>query len=134
MSIITMAVCVFGGIGSVCRYTVDALIGHFRTSRREPSVFPTPTLVINLVACLSIGVVASLAACNVLDHTWELLLATGFLGGFSTLSTAVNEMLLLAADHHWRVAVVYAFVCLAVPLVAVALGFFATSLTVDAWA
>lgn len=132
MSMLSLAVCLFGGFGSACRYVVDALIGHYRSNRVSPvdrrsATFPVPTLVINLVACALVGIVAALAAQDVLNPTWQLLLATGFLGGFSTLSTAVNEMLLFAAEHQWRMAVCYALVCLVVPLAAVALGFGATS-------
>ena len=48
--------------------------------------------------------VAALALGGTLDEPWRLVLATGFLGGFSTFSTAINEMVTLFRKHRYPTA------------------------------
>ena len=50
------------------------------------------------------------------------LLGTGFLGGFSTFSTAINEMVSLARSGKYAAAAVYFMMTVLVPVVCVALG------------
>ena len=51
------------------------------------------------------------------------MLATGFLGGFSTFSTAINEMVTLFCKHRYPTAAAYLVLSLSVPVVAAACGF-----------
>ena len=53
----------------------------------------------------------------------RLVLATGFLGGFSTFSTAINEMVTLFRKHRYPTAAAYLVLSLGVPVVAAACGF-----------
>ena len=48
---------------------------------------------------------------------------TGFLGGFSTFSTAINEMVTLFRKHRYPTAAAYLVLSLGVPVVAAACGF-----------
>ena len=56
------------------------------------------------------------------DHSSYLLFVTGFLGGFSTFSTAINEMVSLARSGKYAAAAVYFMMTVLVPVVCVALG------------
>lgn len=81
------------------------------------------TFTINLIAGFLAGLVAALALGGTLDEPWRLVLATGFLGGFSTFSTAINEMVTLFRKHRYPTAAAYLVLSLGVPVVAAACGF-----------
>ena len=72
-----------GALGAMARYAV----GAWAAQRFGPR-FPLGTLVINLSACFLIGlVVESLDRHNALSPAWRFLIATGFIGAYSTFST-----------------------------------------------
>ena len=50
------------------------------------------------------------------------MLATGFLGGFSTFSTAINEMVTLFKARHYPTAVGYLAASVVTPALATAAG------------
>ncbi|MDF7641683.1 CrcB family protein [Bifidobacterium sp. ESL0784] len=75
-----------GGFGAFTRYSVDAWVNN-----RVRSPFPCGTLVVNLTACLAMGLVAGWCATHAGLSTLQYLLASGFLGGYSTFSTASVE-------------------------------------------
>lgn len=71
-----------GGLGSAARYAATSAVG-----RAAGQAFPWGTLVVNVAGSLAMGVViAWLARRSGGDATLRLLLATGFLGGFTTFS------------------------------------------------
>ena len=113
-----LLVCLCGGAGASCRYLLDTAV-----KARWTRAFPMSTFVINLVAGLLAGVVAALAADAAIAGPWRLMLATGFLGGLSTFSTAINEMVTLAKAGRWGTAAGYCAVSVVVPVAAVAVGF-----------
>lgn len=115
---LTLAVCFCGGLGSVFRYLADGAI-----KARWMTVFPIATFCINITAGLATGMVAALYASQSVSSPVHLLLATGLLGGFSTFSTAINEMVSLARQKKIVAASCYAAATMVVPVVAVALGF-----------
>ncbi|KFI76374.1 fluoride efflux transporter CrcB [Bifidobacterium mongoliense] len=82
--IVIAALC--GGLGAVCRFLVDAWV-----NRRNRLSFPLGTLVVNLTACLLMGMVAGWVASNIGSEQFRLIVGTGFLGGYSTFSTASVE-------------------------------------------
>lgn len=89
-----------GGAGAVCRYSISRLVGE-----RSTGPFPLATLLINVTGCFALGVVASLVTSSS-PHTTILigLLATGFLGGYTTFSTYALEGVILYADRSRQVA------------------------------
>ncbi|NEG54543.1 fluoride efflux transporter FluC [Bifidobacterium platyrrhinorum] len=111
-------VCLFGGLGASCRYLLDTTVKTYWTR-----AFPMSTFVINLLAGLLAGLVAAAALGGGLDESWRLMLATGFLGGFSTFSTAINEMVTLFVKHRYPTATGYLLASVVVPPLAVAVGF-----------
>ena len=55
--------------------------------------------------------------------TFTINLIAGFLAGFSTFSTAINEMVTLFRKHRYPTAAAYLVLSLGVPVVAAACGF-----------
>ncbi len=82
-----------GIVGTIMRYLVASWV---------PGIagvgFPYGTLVINLTACLIIGVLSGMSARGALHPDARLLLMTGFCGAYSTFSTWILETSSLAAD------------------------------------
>ncbi|ETY70532.1 fluoride efflux transporter FluC [Bifidobacterium moukalabense] len=109
--------CFFGGIGAMARYVLDVSI-----QRSWNRSFPLSTLVINGVASLCAGVAMMSYYAQSVDSDTVMLFLVGFLGGFSTFSTAINELLSLIRKKRFVMALGYGVATVAVPLVCIALG------------
>lgn len=95
-----------GFAGSIARYGVTLLMqGH-------SLVLPAGTLLANLAGCFLVGCVAQWAV-PVLSPEARLLLATGFCGGFTTLSSAVYETAQLLREGEYVYAGGYVVLTLA---------------------
>ncbi len=91
-----------GFVGSVLRYLV-ALAFPFTAGG-----FPFATLAVNLAGSFIIGFVSELAFSTALiSPGTRLLLTTGFCGGLTTFSTAMNETMGLARDGQALYATMY---------------------------
>ncbi len=102
-----------GAAGALARWAVA------ETIEVPTGGFPWPTLVVNLVGCVLIGV----AARRLVPATAMWLLGvTGAVGGFTTYSTFALEVRTLAADGHPTSALVYVVVTVVGGLVAVEAG------------
>lgn len=76
-----------GALGACARYGVTLFVGGFW--RRD---FPLATLLINVSGSLVLGFFATYAAERVaIDPAWRLLVATGFVGAYTTFSTFEYE-------------------------------------------
>lgn len=115
--------CFVGGIGAMARYVLDVSI-----QRSWNRSFPLSTLVINGIASLCAGIAMMSYYAQSVDSQTVMLFLTGFLGGFSTFSTAINEVLSLIRKKRFAMALGYGVATVAVPLVCVALGFGLASL------
>ncbi len=71
-----------GAIGALVRY----LVGRF-FAERVSSQFPVGTLIINVSGAFLIGLLAGLGGHKVVSAYVQLVVATGFLGGYTTFST-----------------------------------------------
>lgn len=115
-----LIICVAGGLGAVARFFLDTCI-----KEAKAFTFPLSTLVINALASLLAGAIAALYlhsgvfANSPLVHT---ALATGFLGGFSTFSTMINESVTLFRRKHYLVSIANIIVEVIVPWSCVVLG------------
>ncbi len=90
-----------GLIGSLCRYGFTLLLSS------QPGT-PWGTLASNLAGCLVIGMISQLAAdTELLSPTVRLFLATGFCGGFTTLSSLVYELVQMVRAGEWLHAMLY---------------------------
>jgi fluoride exporter len=86
----TRYLCVFlgGGAGSLARY----LVGRAILQRFPSSYFAWSTFWINVSGSLLIGLLMTLLVERLrVPHFWQLLLVTGFLGGYTTFSSFEYE-------------------------------------------
>ncbi len=75
-------------LGGVSRYGMTLV-----TQNYAALTIPFGTLISNVAGCLLIGVIAGLGASSQLLSTeMRLLLATGFCGGFTTMSSFIYEL------------------------------------------
>ena len=58
------------------------------------------TLVVNVLGSLLLGFILTLYSFNLIENHWIILLGTGFLGSFTTMSTFVYETMRLGNDSH----------------------------------
>ena len=109
-----LAVGVGGFIGAVLRY----LIGLIPV--KEATVFPVKTFLINILGCLSIGLIVVLASKNTnINPKWILFLKVGVCGGFTTFSTFALETTDLIKNGHIGIAFLYALLSMIVGCMAI---------------
>lgn len=92
-----------GGAGAVLRYALDTGVRRATQPRG-----PLGILLVNLIASAAIGGLAGaglagagLTSLGAGDSHLGLVLATGLIGGFSTLSTVAVDSATLAAERRW---------------------------------
>ena len=75
-------------LGGVSRYGMSIITQNYATLS-----IPFGTLISNIAGCLLIGLIAGIGASSqVLSTEMRLLLATGFCGGFTTMSSFIYEL------------------------------------------
>jgi CrcB protein len=93
-----------GFVGSVTRYKLSGLILHHTLNGR----FPAGTFVVNILGCLVIGVLAGvIEKRHIFPREIQLLLITGFLGGFTTFSAFGLETIALLRQGAVAIATAY---------------------------
>jgi CrcB protein len=103
-----------GGIGAGTRFSVDAAVRP-----RVSATLPWSTHLINISGSLLLGLIVGLGA----GDTWHTIAGTGFLGGFTTFSTASVETAHMAIDGRYRAAFVNAAAMLVLSVGAASLGY-----------
>ena len=105
-------------LGGVSRYSMSLVTQNFVFMS-----FPFGTLISNIVGCLVIGFIAGIGATTqVLSTEMRLLLATGFCGGFTTMSSFVYELGQFVQDKEYFYASSYFVATLAGAGLAFVLG------------
>jgi CrcB protein len=112
--ITALVVAAGAAVGAPLRYVTDRAV-----QVRHRSTFPYGTLLVNVTACLVLGLVTGATR---LSPTLFALLATGFCGALSTYSTYAYETLRLAEEGLWPQAVLNVAVSVALGLAAASLG------------
>jgi CrcB protein len=114
-------VCVVAGaaIGTPARFFLSGVV-----ARRFGETFPWGTFAVNVSGCLVMGLVSAYAAHRGLSvHSlYWLLVATGFLGSYTTVSSFALQTRALVRDGEHRLAVGYVLLSLFVCLAAVSAG------------
>lgn len=88
-----------GFAGSVLRYLLTV------SAQRHAVSLPLGTLSANLIGCFLIGAVSAAAASTgLLSPAARLLIATGFCGGFTTMSSFVYELMQLVREDDYLLA------------------------------
>lgn len=104
--------------GGVSRYGLS-----LATQNVSAFSLPYGTLLSNLAGCLLIGLLAGLGAkTELLSSELRLLLATGFCGGFTTMSSFIYELGQFLQDKEYFFASTYFAATLAGAAIAFALG------------
>lgn len=112
-----------GGLGAVARFVLDGAI-----RARVGARLPWGTIAINLTGSFLLGLVAGLAAAHLVSPQAQLVLGTGFLGGYTTFSTASMETVALVREGRIGAALGVALGTLAGGTAAAALGLAAGAL------
>jgi CrcB protein len=94
-----------GALGATLRYVVSEWV--------SVDSFPYATLSINLVGSFLLGVMAVGLAQNLLSANMALLLGTGVLGAFTTMSTFSVETVQMFEQGHGNSAIAYVFITMA---------------------
>ena len=107
-----------GGLGSMLRYFMQA-----QAAQRYSSRFPVGTLTVNIIACFFIGITLEyLDRHTAISPHWRFLIATGFIGGFSTFSTFEWEAWSDISSGAFWIGILYIVVSIIAGFAAVALG------------
>lgn len=73
--------------GGILRYLTGKIIHNI-----IPTQFPIGTMAVNIIGCFIIGLVYCIFSKHTTtDNNMQLLLATGFCGGFTTFSSFIHE-------------------------------------------
>ena len=123
-ALLVVAVAAAGGVGAVTRLVFD---GALRSWLRVG--YPIGTTIINVTGSFLLGLVTGLALAHGLPPEWRAVLGTGFLGGYTTFSTASYETVRLAQQRRYRAALVNGVGMLALALAAAGLGLWLGQLT-----
>ncbi len=92
--IVFALLCLAGGLGAASRLLLDGVIRS-----RVRDVLPWGTITINLTGSLMLGLLTGLSAATVLPRELLAILGAGFLGGFTTFSSASFETVRLMQER-----------------------------------
>jgi CrcB protein len=106
-----------GGAGAGTRFVVDGLV---RT--RVRSALPLGTIAINISGSFLLGLLAGAVLHRGVAEELQVILGAGFLGGYTTFSTASVETVRLVRAGRSRLALVNALGTLAAAAAAAAAG------------
>ncbi|MBF0554773.1 MAG: fluoride efflux transporter CrcB [Nitrospirae bacterium] len=107
-----------GAVGAISRYALALWI-----TGKWGRVFPLGTFVINVSGSFLIGLVMSvLAAKNIIDPQWRLLIVVGFLGGYTTFSAFEFETGALLKQGEALAAMLYVGLSVIVGFIALIIG------------
>ena len=106
-----------GGVGAAVRFIVDGLIRS-----RLRTALPWATILINVSGSLVLGFVSGLVVRGHAPDSLQLVLGTGFLGGYTTFSTASVETIRLVQSGRTGLALTNAVGSLVASVVAAAVG------------
>lgn len=114
-----------GAFGSAARYLVNILSGQLFGLG-----FPWGTIAVNIAGSFLMGLVVALGALKFsLSNEMRVLIATGFLGGFTTFSAFSMDFALLVERKHYGLAGLYAAGSVTLSILAL----FAALLLVRTW-
>lgn len=106
-----------GALGALARYLLGRLVVE-----RVHTLFPWGTLIINVSGAFLIGLLFGLTSQKVVSPQLQTILATGFLGGYTTFSTMSWEGVQLIRGGKTRQSALYLVANFLPGLLAAALG------------
>jgi fluoride exporter len=109
-----LLIAIGGALGSIARVWVSSAV-----TNRMGFKFPYGTLIVNITACLIIGLsITYLGKRADLNPAWRYLIPMGFIGAYSTFSTYEWETLVTLRSGAFFLAALYAGGSLVLGLVA----------------
>ncbi len=115
--VIVLLLIAAGGLGAVCRFVLDGAI-----QARSTVELPLGTLVINISGSLILGLLTGLTLAHLLPDTVRLVVGTGFLGGYTTFSTASFETVRLVQERRVLAGLLYGLGSLVITTAVAGLG------------
>ncbi|WP_308466839.1 fluoride efflux transporter CrcB [Rathayibacter soli] len=106
-----------GGVGAIARFMLDGMLRN-----RLRTVLPLGTIIINVSGSLLLGFLTGLVLFAGTPDGWRVVVGTGFLGGYTTFSTASVETARLVQERRWLLALINAFGMLVLAVLAAAAG------------
>lgn len=107
------------GLGGGCRYLISQLYSQQGYGER----FFIATFTVNIIGSLLIGLVFALVSKGVVGDKGNLLIVTGFMGGFTTFSSFSLDKLRLIQQGDVTFAILYGFGSLLLGLLFVFVGY-----------
>jgi len=107
-----------GGLGSLCRYGIAAILNHYQLN------LPIATLTANVISCIILGLLSGMSLKEGLSDQQMLLWMTGFCGGFSTFSTFSAETFQLFEKGQYQTALLYIGMSLLMCMASIGFGLF----------
>lgn len=117
------AVAVCGGLGAATRFAIDSTVIN-----RVRLAFPWVTFFINVTGSFALGLLTAWLTGALGAPEWVLLLAAGFLGGYTTFSTTSYDTIRLLNERRYSASLLNLFGTLLAGLAAAALGLWCGSL------
>lgn len=118
-----VALALAGGLGAAARFLLDGAIRS-----RSTGTLPWGTIVINLTGSFALGLVTGAIAASALPDGWGIVVGTGFLGGYTTFSTASFETVRLIQERKFAAATANGLGVLVAATLAAGLGLWLGSL------
>lgn len=115
--LIFIALALAGGIGASARMLLDGII-----KSRVSSGIPWGTITINVSGSLVLGLLTGLASSAIVPESWQQIIGTGFLGGYTTFSTASFETVRLIQERRWALSLFSGLGALVIATAAAGLG------------
>jgi len=109
--LIFLLLAIAGGLGASVRFLFDGLL---RTKLQ--TAYPWATTIINVSGSLVLGFLTGLTLTHLLPTDLSVIIGTGFLGGYTTFSTASSEtvQLIKQGRYGWSLASGFGMLVLAV--------------------
>jgi CrcB protein len=105
-----------GGLGAAARFSVSRVFPFTGNG------FPWGTFIANVLSCIILGFVMAYSLEKGLNEKYQILLITGFCGGFSTFSTFSAEAYRLLLNNQWFLALLYVLASLIICVLCILIG------------
>jgi CrcB protein len=115
--LVFLALALAGGVGAMSRFVLDGVI-----RARFAGSAPWGTITINLSGSLVLGLLTGVAAAGLLPDEWLAIAGAGFLGGYTTFSTASVETVRILQERRWGTGIVVALGTLVAAVALAGLG------------
>ena len=114
---IVLAIVLAGGLGAAARFLLDGLV-----RARTTTGLPVGTVLINVTGSFTLGLITGLTLNHTAPDQLRLIAGTGFLGGYTTFSTASLETVHLTQEKRIAAALLNGIGTLLTTTAAAAIG------------